>query len=200
MTGANIRTLHWSMSWLMLFCRIVSRVASNTNFMFSVSTAVVKWWKRAWERSFLRELKSSTSNFWTSSSLFGSARGGNWSGKWSLMLETLIFSFSKSVLLRKRMMDTFANVLLLTMASKMSQDSTRRFVLLSSRRDWSYSLEETRNNIQVTHSKHWYHFCLCDLCPPTSTNKNGTPLMMNSCSDMLFVGRLACKMSKWVGS
>lgn len=65
----------------------------------------------------------------TSSSLRGSPLN---SGKFLRMSTVRIFSTSRSVLLRKRMMETFRKSLLLTIVSKMFMLSTRRFVLRSS--------------------------------------------------------------------
>lgn len=70
----------------------------------------------------------------TSSSLRGSPLN---SGKFLRMSTVRIFSTSRSVLLRKRMMETFRKSLLLTMVSKMFMLSTRRFVLRSSIKTWN---------------------------------------------------------------
>lgn len=72
----------------------------------------------------------------TSSSLRGSPRN---SGKFLRMSAVQIFSTSRSVLLRKRMMDTLRKSLLLTIVSKMFMLSTRRFVLRSSIKTWSHT-------------------------------------------------------------
>lgn len=120
---------HWSINMLIFSCRIVSFTAWKTKFIFSVSTAVVKWWKSGLVRTILRSSKSANSNCWTC--LRSCGLPANF-GNVSFMLMRFTFSASRSVLLRKSMMETSTNVLLLTIASKMLHDSTRRFVLRSS--------------------------------------------------------------------
>ena len=71
---------------------------------------------------------------------------------------------------------------------------------LSSAITWSNSDEETRKSIEVTHSKHWYHFCLCDRWPPTSTNKNGMLLIGIMNSEIPFVALRQCRISWCVGT
>ena len=83
-THTNKHRYHCNIKLLILFCRIVSLVAEKTNLMFSVSTAVVKWWKSGRVLSFRRESNKQISNFWTSSRHLGSADFGNWFGKYSL--------------------------------------------------------------------------------------------------------------------
>ena len=84
------------------------------------------------------------------------------------------FCSRRSILLRNRMTDILSNILLLIMVSKMFLDSWTRLVFLSSSRTWSYSEVEAINKMLVTDSKHWNHFCLCVLWPPTSTKRKGT--------------------------
>lgn len=183
----------------MFLCKIVSLVSAKTCLMFSVSMAVVKWWNMDLEASLVRLLNISTSNFLTSSNLRESEVDGNVSGKYSLISERRILPSNKSILLKNKIIETLSKVLLLTMASKTSHDSISLLVFLSSSSTWSYSLDETRKRMQVTPSKHWYHFCLCDRCPPTSTKRNKLPLMLNSYSRMLRVKPLACRMSWLLG-
>ena len=175
---------------------IVSRTAWKTNLMFSVSTAVVKWWNSGRVRTARRSSNSLSSNCWTSFRNFELPK--NLGKKW-LMSETSTFSASKSVLFRKRITETCAKHLLLTIVSKMLQDSMRRFVKRSSNRTWSYSLDDARNRIDLTLSKHWYQRWRCERWPPTSTKQKGTPRIRNSCSDMPLVAFLAWSISWVVG-
>ena len=164
--------------------------------MFSVSIAVVKWWNSALDLS--RRLLSNICkiNRWTSASLCGSP----WKfGKKFLILVCFTLLSSKSVLFKKSITETLEKNLLFTIVSKMLQDSTSRLVILSSIRTWSNALDETKNNIDVTSSKHWNHLALCDLWPPTSTILNGIPLMSNSCSTTPLVAFLACNASCFEG-
>ncbi|KAF3853822.1 hypothetical protein F7725_014510, partial [Dissostichus mawsoni] len=104
------------MSCLRLSCRMVSLTSRNTSLMFSVLMAVVKWWYRGFTvASRLLARKHSTMNAWTSGRLCSCP----------------VYS-GKSVLLRKRMMETLMKTRLLTMVSKMSSDSRSRLVCLSS--------------------------------------------------------------------
>lgn len=64
---------------------------------------------------------------------------------------------------------------------------------------WSYSDDDTMKSIDVIPSKHWNHFCLWDLCPPTSTILKGIFLMTKSCSTIPLVAFLANKMSCLLG-
>ena len=68
------------------------------------------------------------------------------------------------------------------MVSKMFLDSWTRLVFLSSSRTWSYSDVEAIKRMLVTDSKHWNHFCLCVLWPPTSTKRKGTLKTKNKLS------------------
>lgn len=162
-----------------------------------MSIAVVKWWKSGFVRS--RRLSSNILNikFWTSSRQCGSPSK---SLKVSFILTCFTFSSSKSVLFKKRIIETHEKVLLLIIVSKMSQDSTSLFVFLSSCRTWSNSLEDARNKMAVIPSKHWNHFWRCDLWPPTSTKRNGMRLMSIWCSVMPFVAFLAWRMSRLMGT
>lgn len=81
---------------------------------------------------------------WTSSSLRGSPLN---SGKFLRMSTVRILSTSRSVLLRKRMMDTLRKSLLLTMVSKMFILSTKRFVLRSSIKTWNHPHTHTHTII-----------------------------------------------------
>lgn len=180
-----------------LSCNIVSFTAWNIKVMFSVSMAVVKWWKSGFVLSRLRSSKSPNMKFCTSCKQWGSP----WKSlKVSLILTYLTFSANKSVLLRKSIMDTFQNVLLLIIVSNMSHDSKSLFVLRSSINTWSNSLDDARNRMDVMPSKHWNHFCLCERWPPTSTNKKGIPLMSKLCSIIPLVAFLACSMSSFTGT
>lgn len=178
-----VRRLFWSM---------VCLTAWNTKRMFSVSTAVVKWWKSGFVRHRLRESSRLSSKFCTSVNSCGLPRN---CGKYDATFTSLIFNSSRSVLLRKRMMDTCENDLLLTIVSKMLHDSMKRLVLRSSKSTWSNSELATRKTMDVTESKHWNHFCRCNRWPPTSTNINGMPRMSNRCSAMPLVALRACKTS-----
>uniref|UniRef100_A0A0E9SUR7 Uncharacterized protein n=1 Tax=Anguilla anguilla TaxID=7936 RepID=A0A0E9SUR7_ANGAN len=111
------------------------------------------------------------------------------------MATHLTFSSSKSVLLRKRMMETLLKTRLLTIVSKMLSDSMSRFVCRSSISTWSNSLDETRKRMEVTLSKHSNHRRRSDLCPPTSTILKGTFLISKSYSWMPLVGLRARRMS-----
>ena len=84
------------------------------------------------------------------------------------------FCSSRSTLFRNRMTDIFSNIMLFTIVWKMFRDSWTLLVFLSSRRTWSYSEVEAMKRILVTESKHWNHFCLWVLWPPTSTKRKGT--------------------------
>ena len=165
--------------------------------MFSVSIAVVKWWNNGFDLSRRRSSNNPNMKFCTSSKQWGSPSK---SGKESLILIILTFSSRRSVLFKNRIIDTLENVLLLMMVSKMSHDSTNLLVFLSSINTWSNSLDEAKNNIEVIPSKHWNHFCRCDRCPPTSTNRKGIPLMSNWCSMMPFVAFLEWRISNFVGT
>lgn len=160
--------------------RMVSLTILKTTLMFLVSVAVVKWRYSSCALSCLTELNMLTRNVWISPSERGSPLN---SGKLSWIFLCLIFSVRRSVLLKKRITDTFLKQRLLTIVSKMLTLSTRRFVTRSSKSVWSNALEDTRKRMDVTSSKHWNHFCLCDLWPPTSTKRKGMPLMciMDSC-------------------
>ena len=175
---------------------MVSFTAWKTNFIFSVSMAVVKWWNSAFDLS--RRLLSNmcSMNCCTSLSLWGFPSKF---GKKSLMFVVETFFSSKSVLFKNNIIDTLLKNLLFTMVSKMLHDSTSRLVVLSSINTWSKALDDTRNKIEVTSSKHWNHLARCDLWPPTSSILNGIPLMSNSCSTMPLVAFLACRASCFVG-
>lgn len=55
---------HCSMMSLRFSCRMVSLTAWKTKRMFSVSTAVVKWWKSGFPRFLLLRLNDCTRNAW----------------------------------------------------------------------------------------------------------------------------------------
>lgn len=55
---------HCSMISLRFSCRMVSLTAWKTKRMFSVSTAVVKWWKSGFPRFLLFRLNDCTRNAW----------------------------------------------------------------------------------------------------------------------------------------
>jgi len=175
---------------------IVSCTSWKTIFIFFVSIAVVKWWKSGCDRSERCSSNSRTRKCWTSFSEHGSPRK---CGKYSRMSTTAIFSSSRSVLLRNRMIEMCENALLLTIVLNMLQDSMRRFVRRSSNRTWSNSLDDARNKIEVTFSKQRNHRWRCDRCPPTSTKWKGTLFIRNSCSMMPFVALRACRISSFVG-
>ena len=84
------------------------------------------------------------------------------------------FFSSRSTLLRNKMTEMFSNIMLFTIVWKMFRDSWTLLVFLSSSRTWSYSEVEAMKRILVTESKHWNHFCLWVLWPPTSTKRKGT--------------------------
>lgn len=116
-------------------------------------------------------------------------------------------------------METPLNTTLFTIVSNIFRDSAKRLVCLkieiavfsilnstnteknylSSTNTWSYSEDETRKRMEVTESKHWNHFCLCDLWPPTSTNRNGMLLICIINSEMPLVALRAWRMSWLLG-
>lgn len=57
-------------------------------------------------------------------------------------------------------------------------------VVSSSCNTWSYSLMATQNIMAVTSSKQWIHFFLSDLCPPTSNNLQGQPMLRHKLTPM----------------
>ena len=63
---------HWSIKDRRFSWSIVSLTSWKTSLMFSVSMAVVKWWKRGLARSLRRESKLCNRNAFTSSMLCGS--------------------------------------------------------------------------------------------------------------------------------
>lgn len=146
---------HCSMSLFKFSSNIVSLTAWKIFLMLLVSTAVVKWWNSALLRS--RRLMSNMLSMNACTvvrSVLSPAKFGNH----VLMLTCLILCSSKSVLFRNKMIDTLEKCLWLTIVSKMLHDSIRRLVCRSSIRTWSNSLDDTRNRIEVTPSKHWNHF------------------------------------------
>lgn len=166
--------------------------------MFSVSTAVVKWWYNGFLGSLLTPENIATMNACTS--CIECEFPANWGKYQRISVSGLATFFSnKSYLLRKSMMDTLPKIILLTMASKMSRASSSLFVFRSSSNTWSNSEEETRKSIDVTESKHWNHFCRWDLCPPTSTKRKGILLMVMTNSVMPLVAFRQCRMSLLVG-
>ena len=68
----KLSSLHCSMRDCRFRWRMVSFTALNTTLMFSVSTAVVKWWNRGLRGSFFTETNRSRVNFCTSARLWGS--------------------------------------------------------------------------------------------------------------------------------
>jgi len=200
--STNVRELrhntrsHCSIRDLRLSPNIVSRTAWKTNLMFSVSMAVVKWWKRGRVRTVRRSSNNLSSNCCTSLRLVELPEND---GKYWLMSDTLTLSASRSVLFRKRIIETCTKDLLLTIVWKMLHDSTRRLVQRSSNRTWSYSLDDARNRMDLTLSKHWYQRWRCERCPPTSTKQKGTLRIRNSCSDIPLVAFLAWSTSWVVG-
>lgn len=109
--------------------RMVSLTALNTTLIFSVSTAVVKWWKRGLRGSRFTQRKNSTRNSCTSSSFLSFPENV---GKNHLIFVSPDFSFSasRSVLFRNKIIDTPLNTRLFTMVSNMFFDSSNRFVRL----------------------------------------------------------------------
>lgn len=180
-------------------CKIVSLTALKTYLIFSVSTAVVKWWNKGFFGSLLVDTKrfKIKSCTWTRS----------WLSPWnsgkkcrkSVSFDNNFF-WSKSVLFKNKIIETPLKTRLLTIVSNIFWDSRSLFVRLSSTKTWSNSEDETKNNIEVTESKHWNHFCLCDLCPPTSTNRKGMLLIGITNSEMPFVAFLAWRMSWFDGT
>ena len=67
---------HCSMMSLRFSCRMVSLTAWKTKRMFSVSTAVVKWWNSGFPRFLLLRLKDCTRKAWKEQS--GGGRLSNW--------------------------------------------------------------------------------------------------------------------------
>lgn len=61
---------HWSMISLRFSCRMVSLTAWKTKRIFSVSIAVVKWWKSGLPRFLLLRLNNCTRNAWKEQSKF----------------------------------------------------------------------------------------------------------------------------------
>lgn len=109
--------------------KMVSFTALNTTLMFSVSTAVVKWWNKGLRGSLLAFRKYSMRKSCTSIKLLSFPAK---SGKNQRMFVSPDFSFSasKSVLFRNRMMETSLKIWLFTMVSNIFFDSSKRFVRL----------------------------------------------------------------------
>lgn len=166
--------------------------------MFSVSTAVVKWWYRAFFGSLLTLINKYRINFWTSSIEW--LLPLNW-GKYQRISVSGFFTFffSRSYLFKNKIIETLLNITLLTIVSNISRASSNLFVFLSSSSTWSNSEEDTKKSIEVTESKHWNHFCLCDRWPPTSTNRKGMLLIGIMNSVIPLVAFLQCRISLCVG-
>lgn len=178
--------------------KIVSLTELKTTLMFSVSTAVVKWWYKDLPGVRLTSVNMVKINLCTS---WIECEFPENCGKYQRISVSGFATFftRRSYLLRKSIIETLSNTLLLIIVSNTYLDSSSLFVRLSSKSTWSNSEEETRNKMEVTESKHWNHFCLWDLWPPTSTNRNGTLFIGMTNSVMPFVAFLQCKMSLWVG-
>lgn len=132
---------------------IVSLTALKTTLIFSVSTAVVKWWKSGLRTSFLTFLKKSNKNACTSVKFHGSPLN---SSKMLLMLDCLFLSFSssRSVLFKNNIMETFWNITLLTIVSNMFLDSFNRFVFLKQKKQKQSSIRDhfyIRSDVRVNY-------------------------------------------------
>jgi hypothetical protein len=97
--------------------------------IFSVSTAVVKWWNNGFLGSLFTLVNIAKMNAWTSAKLRGSPE--NW-GKYVRKSDSpeQTFCVSRSVLFRNKMIDTPRNTRLLTIVSNMLRDSSKRLVRL----------------------------------------------------------------------
>lgn len=123
------RAFYWSISDSKLRCKMVSLTALKTTFMFSVSTAVVKWWNRGFLVSLLAETKKSSIKCWTSFIECGSPL--NWGKNQRIFVSSeRTFLSSKSVLFKNNMIDTPLKNMLLTMVSNIFLDSSNLFVCL----------------------------------------------------------------------
>ncbi len=114
---------------LKFFRKMVSLTALKTALIFSVSTAVVKWWYSSFSLLRFTRSKKLTRNACTASKLCESPLN---SGKYQLMSVSRFFNFSssRSALFRNKMNETFLKITLFMIVSKMFCDSTKRFVSL----------------------------------------------------------------------
>lgn len=128
-SGLTQTRCHASMSDSRFLWRIVSLTALNTTLIFSVSTAVVKWWNNGFLGSLFTLVNIAKMNAWTSAKLRGSPE--NW-GKYVRKSDSpeQTFCVSRSVLFRNKMIDTPRNTRLLTIVSNMLRDSSKRLVRL----------------------------------------------------------------------
>lgn len=113
-------------------CNIVSLTALNTTLIFSVSTAVVKWWNSGFRGSLFTALKKSSKKACTSKRLLSSPVN---SGKYQRIFVSPDFNFSanKSVLFKNKIIETPLKTKLLTIVSNMFFDSSSLFVFLKHR-------------------------------------------------------------------
>lgn len=183
--------------------------------IFSVDTAVVQWKYsrfslRIWHFDWNKWMK----NDWTCFKSVGSP--WNW-GKYRSIVSLnvsdilvfikcflrsrMFFSFSmrRSVLLKNIIDEMVLNDSWLMMVSKIANDSSRRFLLRSSTKNWSYSMEDTIKRIDETLSRQLSHLVRCARCPPTSIKTKGTPFIFTENSITDFVGTLEWRISALVG-
>ena len=120
---------YWSISDSKFLCNIVSLTALNTTFIFSVSTAVVKWWKSGFLGSLFTDINISSIKFCTS---FMECESPANCGKYqrTFVSGDLTFLSNKSVLFKNKIIDTPPNIMLLTIVSNIFLDSSNRLVLL----------------------------------------------------------------------
>lgn len=122
-------SFYWSMSDCKLRWRIVSLTALKTTLIFSVSTAVVKWWKSGFLGSLFTDTNMSRMKFCTS---FMECESPLNCGKYqrTSVSGDLTFLSSRSVLFRKRMIDTLPKIMLFTIVSNIFLDSSSLLVRL----------------------------------------------------------------------
>jgi len=120
---------YWSMRDSKFRCRIVSFTALKTTLIFSVSTAVVKWWNNGFLGSRLTETNISRIKFCTSFMECGSPVN---CGKYKRTFVScdLTFLSSKSVLFKNKIIETPQNIMLFTIVSNIFLDSSNLLVLL----------------------------------------------------------------------
>ncbi len=112
-----------------------------------------------------------------------------------LMLERPTFSSKLSFLFKKRMKAVLTKYLLLQIESKSLKLSCMRLAVSSSTSTRSYSLNATKNIIEVTSSKQCIHFLRSERCPPTSKTRKLRSLTLKLISTMPVVLTLDRSMS-----
>lgn len=125
-----IKSRHYcSMSDCRLRWRIVSFTALKTTLMFSVSTAVVKWWKSGFLGSLFTDTNMSNMKLCTS---FMECESPLNCGKyqWTSVSGDLTFLSRRSVLFRNKIIETLPKIILLTIVSNMFLDSSSLLVRL----------------------------------------------------------------------